>query len=111
MNLRNLLAIEYCGNRRWPTGLAEPVTEIGASNDLPALSAIQQERQSRIYRNGAEVVRGSRATSRLESRLTSQLTVQQDSQLRAQLQLAEQARLEVVVQNFQTRQEALRTAA
>ncbi|MBL8186554.1 MAG: hypothetical protein JNK38_01030 [Acidobacteria bacterium] len=108
--LRNLLALECIGNRHWP-GHRVAVTEIGAMATVPELSEVQQARQVRIHRQGAALVRGGRATARLESRATGALTERQDQQLRLALQVAEEARLRTVVQNFQTRQDALRMAA
>lgn len=103
--LRNLLAIEYIGNRHWPCQVADK-TEIGA-NDLPELSPVQQARQKRIYKYGAAIVRSARATNRLESRETGKLTFLQSTELRVIEQKQEVKRLETIVRNFERRQTAL----
>lgn len=109
--LRNPLAIEYLGNRHWPSERFVAATEIGSGSDLPALSEVQQARQVLIHRRGVELVRSARQTSRIEARETGQLTDRQSDALRSQQRLAEERRLKTLVQNFQTRQRALQTAA
>ncbi len=104
--LRNLLAIEYIGNRHWPSK-ATAVTEIGNKSNVPELSKAQQARQRRIFKQGVAIVRSARATNRLESRETGKLTILQSTELRVIEQEREVKRLETIVRNFEKRQLAI----
>lgn len=108
--LRNLLAIEYIGNRHWPSK-ATAVTEIGNRSNVPELSDVQQARQRLIFKHGIQIVRGRRITAQLESRATGQLTEQQQRTLQSARFAHEAAQLETIVRNFERRQAALRMAA
>lgn len=103
--LRNLLAIEYIGNRHWPCQVADK-TEIGA-NDLPELSPVQQARQQLIYKYGVALVRGRRTTNRLEARETGKLTFLQSTELRTIEEKREVARIKEIVRNIERRQAAM----
>lgn len=77
------------------------------TKDLPELSGVQQERQQRIFNQGAAIVRSARATDRLEARETGKLTILQSTELRVIEQKREVERLETIVRNFEKRQLAL----
>lgn len=99
------------GERYDPTATDAPKTEIDRRDPQPELSEIQQARQQRIYRSGADVIRSGRTTARMEARRTNALTGTACALLQAEINARELARLELIAANFTVRERALMTAA
>lgn len=77
------------------------------THDLPALSPVQQTRQERLFRLGAEIVRKPRITAAIEAQPTSKLTIQQSLALRTIESEREVQRLGLIAKNMERRQLAL----
>jgi len=107
----DIAACQARGERYDPTITDAQQTESNQPAPVPSLSGIQQARQQRIYRNGADVVRSRRLTGRIEARQTNALTDTASALLQAEINTRDLARLEQVAANFTVRERALMTAA
>lgn len=107
----DIAACEARGERYDPTITDAQQTESDQPAPVPSLSGIQQARQQRIYRNGADVVRSRRLTGPIEARQTNALTDTASALLQAEINTRDLARLEQVAANFTVRERALKTAA